>query len=91
MPRVSEMLPAASSITPTSGLWDALDFETRTWLEGIAANVKVLLGRCRSDDAFDELESYGLDVELQAAIWTRFDSGERRVLNAVMAARKERA
>lgn len=90
MPRVSEMLPASSSITPTAGLWDALDYKTRAWLEDIAANVKVLLGRCKSDDAYDEMESHGLDAELQVALWTQFDSGERRVLNAVMAARKER-
>lgn len=66
-----------------------MDAEMQAWLLDIAANVKILLGRCKSDDAYDELESYGLDVEAQAALWTRFDSGERRVLSAVMTARKE--
>lgn len=87
MPRVSEMIP--HGITPTTGFWEELDSETQNWLSDIAANVKLLLWRGKADDAQDELESYGLTVELYIAIWTRFESGERRVLKAVMTARKE--
>lgn len=77
-------------ITPTSGLWDALDCDTQGFLSDIAANVKVLLMRSKGDDAFDEMEGYGLDLGLLAAMWTLFDSGERRVLKAVQNARNAR-
>lgn len=89
MPRVAEMIP--HSITPTSGLWEELDSDTQAWLLDIAENVRLLLFRGKSDDAHDEMESYRLEPELQVALWTRFDSGERRVLKAVAAARKEKA
>lgn len=89
MPRISEMLPSMP-ITPTTGFWEAQDAEMREWLSGIAANVKVLLWRCKADDAYDELHSYGLEVETLAAIWTQFDSAERRVLKAVGTCRKEK-
>lgn len=88
MPRVSEMLPP-SPTTPTTGMWEAMDGEMQEWLSGIAANVKILIGRMRSDDAYDELRSHQLDVEAEAALWTRLDSNERRVLKAVGATRKE--
>lgn len=87
MPRVHEMMPPRS-ITPTTGMWARLDADMQAFLLTIAANVKVLLGRGKADDAQDELESHGLGAEDQAALWTRFDSGERSVLKAVQAARR---
>lgn len=76
------------SIVPTTGLWDALDYTTQAWLTDIACNVKTLLARTRADDAWDELLSHRLDAENHAALWTRFESGERRVLTAVAEARR---
>jgi hypothetical protein len=86
MPRISDMV--RRPITPSSGLWDALDPETQAWLDEIACNVKILLRRTRADDAWDELSSYRLEPENHAALWTRFESGERRVLTAVAEARR---
>lgn len=90
MPRICEMLRSMSA-TPTAGMWEELAFDERECLLEVAANVKVLLSRGKGDDAHDELYSHGLDPEYLAALWTRFESGERRVLKAVYAARKERA
>ena len=89
MPRISEMLPR-SPITPTTGMWEAMDADMQAMLSDIAGNVKLLLSRSRGDDAFDEMHAYGLGVEELAAMWTLFESGERRVLKAVDTARKER-
>jgi hypothetical protein len=89
MPRVHEMLPQSRSvITPTTGMWERLDDDMRAFLADIAANVRILLGRGRADDAVDEIESHKLEPENFAALWTQFDSGERSVLKAVMAARR---
>lgn len=78
------------SITPTTGMWEAMDADMQALLEDVAGNVKVLLGRMKADDAYDELESHKFSIEEQAAIWTRFDSGERTVLKAVANARRQR-
>lgn len=86
--RTSEIFPR--SITPTAGLWDELDGDTQAFLLDIAANVKLLLWRGKSDDAYDEMESYHLEPESQVALWTQFDSGERRILKAVAETRKDR-
>lgn len=89
MPRIHEMLPQSRSvITPTTGMWERLDDDMRAFLTDIAVNVRILLCRGRADDAIDEMDSYQLEPENHAALWTRFDSGERSVLKAVMAARK---
>lgn len=90
MPRVHEMTEQ-HSITPTSGAWAEMDADMQAWLLEIAANVKVLLARLRADDAYDEMEFYQLEPEAQVALWTRFESGERRVLKAVAEARKQRS
>lgn len=88
MPRISEMI--SRPITPTSGLWEALDEDMQLFLCEIAANVRTLLGRGKSDDAHDEMESHRLEPEALAALWTRFESGERRILKAVAETRKDR-
>ena len=62
----------------------------QAFLLDIAANVKLLLWRQRADDAVDEIDSHKLGTDEWVALWTRFESGERRVLKAVMDARKER-
>jgi hypothetical protein len=87
--RVRDILPSRA-ITPTSGAWDGMDADMRTWLEGIAGNVRLLLGRMRADDAFDEWKSYHLEPEADTAFWTLLTSNERRVLKAVETARREK-
>lgn len=88
MPRVSEMT-GRSVITPTTGMWEALDECMQAYLLDIASNVRVLLGRGKADDAYDEIQSYKLEPENYAALWTRFDSAERRLLKAVGQYRRE--
>lgn len=88
MPRVSDMI-GRHPITPTTGMWEAMDEDMKAYLSEIAANVRVLLGRGRADDAYDEIQSYKLETENYAALWTRFDSAERRLLRAVGECRKE--
>ncbi len=89
MPRVHEMMPPRS-ITPTTGAWEAMDEGMQALLLDIAANVKLLLWRGKADDAYDELQSHKLDASEGAALWTRFESGERRVLKAVADCRRAR-
>lgn len=86
--RTSQMFPRA--ITPTGGLWDELDLDMQNFLSEIAYNVASLLARGKSDDAYDEMESHGLGPDEQVALWTRFTSGQRRILKAVAATRKDR-
>lgn len=88
MPRIAEMI--SRPIRPTSGLWDELEEDMQSLLSDIAANVKVLLGRGKADDAHNEMESHHLEPEALVALWTRFDSGERRILKAVAETRKDR-
>lgn len=88
MPRIADMI--SRPITPTTGLWAELDEDMQQLLCEIAFNVKTLLGRGKSDDAHDEMESYHLEPEALAALWTRFESGERRILKAVAETRKDR-
>jgi hypothetical protein len=88
MSRSAPHVEVQRPITPTTGMWEQFDADMRAYMTEIAGNVRLLLGRQRADEALDELESYRLEPEALAALWTLFNSGERTVLKAVLTARR---
>lgn len=70
-------------ITPTSGAWDEQSPEQQDFLMTVARDVIQLLGDGGEVDALTaakHLEAQRLDSEEKVAIWTRFDSKQRRAL-----------
>lgn len=75
-----EDLPEAGKITPTAGAWESLDDDERTFLEGIADNVSVLLNEGNVAAACARIDAETLQAEEKTALWTRFDSKQRAAM-----------
>lgn len=71
------------TITPTTGLWEALDEENRAFLTEIAMNAIALLTEGNPSGAVEYIKKQNLDADDMAAIWTRFDSKQRSAMKKV--------
>lgn len=72
--------PIKGTITPTTGLWEALDEENKAFLTDISMEAISLLTEGRVEDAVAYIKSQKLDADDSAAIWTRFDSKQRSAM-----------
>lgn len=68
------------TITPTTGLWEALSVEEQKFLTEIAEEVKEFLATEHVADACMHINNCNLDTEEKAALWTRFDSKQRAAM-----------
>ncbi len=69
-----------STITPTTGLWEALDEENRTFLTTVALDVVALIQEGKVESAVEHIKNQNLDADDMAALWTRFDSRQRSAM-----------
>lgn len=65
-------------ITPTAGVWDALDSEQQAFLQKIADSVLDLMPDAAA--AHEYITGQQLDTDEKAALWTRLDSKTRTAL-----------
>jgi len=72
--------PERGTITPTSGLWEALPVDTQIQLNDLAGETKIMLAKGDVAGACKHLESANLGTDEKAAIWTRFDSKQRSAM-----------
>lgn len=72
------------AINPTSGVWESVSDEDKKMLEDIASHVKVLLSEGDVKLAVDFIAGKELDADRKVALWTRFDSKERRKMKDSM-------
>lgn len=79
------------TITPTTGLWEALDEDTRTNLETCAMDVKVLLSKGDVLGAVEYIGALKLDTDTKSAFWTRFDSKQRSAMKSAAQQLREAA
>lgn len=68
------------TITPTSGLWEALSIDEQKFLSEIAATVTEFLSNEHVTEACMHINDCKLDTEEKAALWTRFDSKQRSAM-----------
>lgn len=76
---------ATGKVSPTDGVWEALDDEQREFLSGIAANVTDhFAGAKPTDDEADKAHAYivsqQLETDEKAALWTQLGSAVRSAL-----------
>lgn len=74
------------TITPTTGLWDALELDQQTFLQDIANEAISLINKGDVKGAIQHINDQKLDNDEKAALATRFDSKQR---SAMVKARKE--
>lgn len=74
--------PAKATITPTTGVWEALDEDTKANFETCAADVKMLLARGDVLGAVEYIEGLALEPDHKVAFWTRFDSKQRSAMKS---------
>ena len=65
-------------ITPTDGVWDALDGEQQAFLQKIATAVLDIMPDAKA--AHEYIQSQQLETDEKAALWTRLDSKARAAL-----------
>lgn len=67
-------------ITPTTGAWEAMDEESKAFLQSVANEVIAIINGGDIVAAYDRLNSEVLTTEEKVAVWTRFDSKQRSAL-----------
>lgn len=70
-------------ITPTSGAWDAMTPDWQSYLEEVATSVRARLEEGNPAGALEEITLANLDADQKVALWTRFNSKERRAMKDV--------
>lgn len=76
------------SITPTGGIWEALDADEQAFLMGIAERALPLLQTGEVEAAVLLIQGEKLQAEEMTALWTRFDSKQRSAMKKVAASLK---
>lgn len=71
--------PAKKPITPLTGAWEAIDFESQKFLQGIADDV-IASFDISIEAAMSVLKKNVLDNDEKSALWTRFDSKLRAAI-----------
>lgn len=79
---VGDNVAGAKGATPTGGVWEALSIDQQNHLMDICYRVRTLLKKNDVAGAYAELTADDLDgrENLKVALWSRFDSKERRAL-----------
>lgn len=73
--------PGRGRITPTSGVWESMSDDMQIYLEDIAKSVRARLEEGNPAGAIEHIGMAGLDADQKVALWTRFDSKQRRAMN----------
>lgn len=72
---------AKGTITPTTGLWEALTDQQRSRLTDLSLIVKEYCADKDYAGAYEAIDAAGLDADEKAALVTRFDSKERSAMS----------
>ena len=75
---VSGQKPAYQSVS--RDVWDTLDIQVQTRLQGIADHARSFLDGGKAKEAVDLIKKEALDADLHVALWSRFDSKERSAM-----------
>jgi hypothetical protein len=78
-----------AKVTPTAGLLEQLDEETRKRVESIASEVIDCMEVMETATAYDVIEEAKLDVDQKAAMWSLLGSGIRSALKKENEKRKK--
>jgi len=73
--------PPKKTITPTTGLWEALTDEQRTILSNLAGVIKEYVSDQDCSGAYEALDAAGLDADERAALGTQLDSKTRTAMS----------
>lgn len=76
------------TITPTTGAWEALEPDMRTFLGDLATEAKAFLVKGDVAGAVAHLDSANLGTDEKVALWSRFDSKERSAMKKQVEANK---
>lgn len=80
-----------STITPTTGAWDAIDPAKKEVLHRIGNAIIDFFNAGAAKEAFDFLEQQKLPHEEMVAVWTMLDSAQRRELKKIGKEKQEKA
>lgn len=69
---------------PTDGAWENLTADMRTYLVDLSNEVRLMLKKGDLQGVRDHLDEAKLDNDTKIALWTRFDSAERRALKEAL-------
>ena len=83
--------PVSVRVTPTDGVWEALDAETRAGLESLAINVREFLEAGDAAGAVARIERDRLNNDEKSGLWTLLASHERSALKKAADAAKGKA
>jgi hypothetical protein len=72
--------PAKSTITPTTGAWEAITEKDRSLLTDLSNVVKEYVADGDFEGAMKCIDDAGLDADHKVALWTRFDSKARSAM-----------
>jgi len=72
--------PQQTSITPTSGAWEAMDMDQQRGLQDIADRARAKLMAGDDIGSYELIQAEKLTQEEMTALWTRLDSKERAAL-----------
>ncbi len=72
--------PAKSTITPTTGAWEALTDRDRSLLTDLSNVVKEYVKDGDFEGAMNCIDDAGLDADHKVALWTLFDSKARSAM-----------
>ena len=83
--------PLTVKVTPTDGVWDGMDAETRAGLELLAISVREFIEAGDHAGAFHRIERDKLPTDEKAALWTLLGSSERSAIKKAAEAAKAKA
>lgn len=72
----------------SKSVFDELPVDSQNELRNMAMDVISFLTKSENGEAFDCVESFGLDADSKTALWSLFDSKQRAALKAESAARR---
>ena len=73
-----EAKPAYQSVS--RDVWDTLDIQVQTRLQGIADHARSFLDGGKAKEAVELIKKEALDADLHVALWSRFNSSERSAM-----------
>lgn len=74
------MVQIRGTITPSTGVWEALPDDVQEWLTNIANDCVVMLSRNDVEGALAHIKEHELDADMHVALNTRFDSKQRAAM-----------
>ena len=83
-------VPLTRKVTPTDGVWDSLDAETRAGLELLAISVREFLEAGEPAGAVARIARDKLGTDEKAGLWTLLNSSERSAIKKAAEMAKEK-